>query len=274
MDWRRLRNNSIKAVGAAGLTYVTILGAFYLLQDSLLFSGPTAGQVRQNDGIGRISRYRLSVDNALLQGWFINSATESTKGIVIYFGGNAENIDSVFYMARKINNVHIASMHYRGYGLSTGKPSEQALYADALAIYDDLKQKYPTLPIAVVGRSLGTGIATYLAANRSVQSVGLFTPYDSIESVAKRHYRWLPVKYLLKHKFDSVRNAKHIQAPTHIVFAENDSLIPKEHALRLLDAIRGQKTWHLLPNVGHNDIQDSTEYNNILVNIVSDLSSS
>jgi len=123
---------------------------------------------------------------------------------VLYFGGNG---DETSYFVEKYNYKHanIASFNYRGYAYSTGNPSEKALLADALLQYDYLTKTLKISPekIIVMGRSLGTGIATYLASQRKLESVILITPYDSVESVAKESYFFLPVSFLITNPFHS-----------------------------------------------------------------------
>ena len=141
---------------------------------------------------------------------------------------------------------------YRGYGLSEGSPGEAALVADALAWYDkvvDRKQR-----VFVFGRSLGSGVAVQLAAVRPVQGVILVTPYDSIAAVAKRHYWYLPVDLLLKHRFDSIARAPALKVPLLCLIAEEDAVIPPEHAERLYAAWGGPKQKLLLQAAGHNSI--------------------
>ena len=147
---------------------------------------------------------------------------------------------------------------YRGYGASEGSPSEQALIADALLWYDRFSQE--SKRIYVMGRSLGSGVAVRLAAERRVDAVMLVTPFDSMVEVGKRHYPFLPVSLLLKHRFDSASLAPKITAPLLCLVATRDSIIPSEHAKLLYDAWAGPKRWVALEEAGHNTVDAHPNY--------------
>lgn len=245
------------------IIYVLLVLLLYYKQDELLFQGPLSSDVIQTNKIDNAFRYIIQVEDAILNGWHVIPESES-KGIVIYFGGNAENIDSVIDMSKHLKDVDIVSMHYRSYGLSTGNISESAIYKDALSIYDNVSKEYPNKPIYVIGRSLGSGVATYLAAHRNVSGVGLVTPYDSIKNVAQGHYPFFPVKYILNNKFDSVSNVKNINVPVYVLVASNDTLIPNQYSIKLFENIHSEKHWHLFDNFDHNNISLHKDYFSVL----------
>ena len=148
---------------------------------------------------------------------------------------------------------------YRGYGNSTGEPNEDSLYGDALYVFDQVKAHHQQ--ISLMGRSLGSGIATYVAANRQVEKLILITPYDSIVNVAKGAYWMFPVSLLIKDKFQSIKWVKNISAKTYIFVAENDKVIPRERSEQLIaqftDQLMGST---LVSGAGHNDISLYPEY--------------
>jgi uncharacterized protein len=111
--------------------------------------------------------------------------------------------------------------------------------------------KIDPVRISVMGYSLGSGVATYTAANRPVHRVVLLTPFDSVAAIAKRQFPWLPVDWLLKHRFDSVSRAPMIDKPMLCVAADRDNVIPMPHTKALFDAWRGPKEWLLLENTDH-----------------------
>jgi homoserine O-acetyltransferase len=134
-------------------------------------------------------------------------------------------------------------LNYRGYGDSQGKPSERNLLADALELYDWISAQSGVLAqrVVVIGRSLGTGIAAYVACQRPAAAAILITPYDSIVEIARRRFPYCAAQLLLKHRFDALRFASLAKAPALVLLAEHDSVIPKHHAMRLLDAWAGPK---------------------------------
>ncbi|WP_211232087.1 alpha/beta hydrolase [Pseudoduganella violaceinigra] len=173
---------------------------------------------------------------------------------VIYFGGNAE---AVGYSLPELQAVFpgqsLYLMHYRGYGATPGEPTEEGLSADALALYEYVRARHPQ--VTLVGRSLGSGVATRLASLRPADRLVLVTPYDSMGEVASHHFRWLPVRLLLRDRYDSAAYAPRINAPTTILAAERDEVIPRTSSEALYRSFRsGVATFHLVPGVGHNDI--------------------
>ena len=137
---------------------------------------------------------------------------------LIYFGGNAEVVvANAEEFSSHLSETTIYLVNYRGYGGSTGKTTEAGNYADALAVYDHVKKDHAQ--ISVAGRSLGSGVATYLAANRNVEKVALITPYDSILNIAKANYSLFPVTLLLKDVYDSASRAKTIQSNILVIAA-------------------------------------------------------
>ncbi len=205
---------------------------------------------------------RLESDGETLKIWRIADA--NGPNAIIYFGGNAEDVSGNIPQFRNIfprHNVYL--VNYRGYGGSTGSPSEMGLYKDALAVFDEIRSRYTD--ISVIGRSLGSGVATYLATARDIDRLILVTPFDSIENVAKKAMPLLPVSLLLKDKFDSAGRVADIDAPVLVVIAENDEVIAKRHSDALAGAFPdSQVTVEVIPDTGHNTIDMSPRYANVL----------
>jgi uncharacterized protein len=198
-------------------------------------------------------------DGTRVHAWYVNGAAGAP--LVLYFGGNAEEVSWMLARAgAKTSTTAWLLVDYRGYGSSTGKPSETALVADALLWHDHAKQKLGAQRIVVFGRSLGSGVAVQLAASRPVSGVILVTPFDSLTNVARYHYPYLPVRWMLRHRFDSVERAPWIDAPLLCLAAERDEIIPMVHAKRLFDAWKGTKRWVALRGAGHNSTDDAPEF--------------
>src|SRR5690606_550076 len=182
---------------------------------------------------------------------------------LIYFGGNAEDVDyNVEPFAEIFPAYTVYLVKYRGYGGSSGKPSEQAFYADALHIADTLAQKHSA--ISVIGRSLGSAVATYLAANRPVDKLVLVTPFDSAMSVAKSMWPLYPVALLLKEEYNSLARVGQIQAETLLIAAEADEVIDMALSKRLADAFGSQASFYVVAGAGHNDLSLFPEYHQLL----------
>lgn len=214
-----LREGLLPVLGLA-LLGVTVLGLLvFLVQDRLIYYpqplDPRAAQALQR-AVVRSESFTLDTDDDVrLQGWFVRGESSAPWPLVIYFGGNAEEVSWLLPEWARVSEWALLLVNYRGYGLSGGRPSEQALYRDALALYDRMTQRSDVdgTHVVVFGRSLGTGVATYLAARRPVAGVVLVSPYDSLVDLARGVYPFLPVKLLLRHRFDSAARAPQITAP-------------------------------------------------------------
>ena len=199
----------------------------------------------------------FDVNDVKLQGWVLNEGNEKA---LIYYGGNAESIElNKNFFQTILSNYTVYLVNYRCYGKSQGTPSEKALKADALAIYDKINKTHKN--ISIIGRSLGSGIATYIASKRDIKKLVLVTPYDSVESVAKGIYGFAPVSLLLKDKFDSTKYVKDIKVPTLILYTQNDEVIPPKHTEYLITLFnKKQLTVKEIDHAKHNNIETFEDY--------------
>ena len=248
----------------AGLALVGVVGvqvAMVLLQESLIFlPQPLAGS-------GPASRAGLETveiaadDGPRLRGWLVKASAERAP-LLIYFGGNAEEVSWLVEEAPRLGGWSLLLVNYRGYGRSEGRPGERALIADGLRLYDWVRARPDVTPgrVAAMGRSLGGGVAVHLAAQRPLVGVVLVTPFDSLTAVAQHHYPWLPVRWLLSHPFDALGHAPTIRAPMLCLVAGRDRVIPPVHAARLYSAWGGPKRWVEFPGADHNGISAEPGY--------------
>jgi len=248
----------IAAAIAVGLPLVV-----YLAQDGLIFYRQPLPDTRRAEIARRFPAATEvtigAADGMKLHGWLVRPQGGERTRLVLYFGGNAEEAS---YMLESVGDplrgetpaVAWLIVNYRGYGASEGSPSERALVSDALVLYDHAA-KLPGVDadrIVAFGRSLGSGIAVQLAAHRPVRAVILVSPFDSLAAVAKRYYWYLPVDWMLKHRFDSIALAPTLKQPLLCLIAERDEVIPPVHGERLFDAWGGAKRKILLAEAGHN----------------------
>jgi uncharacterized protein len=199
-----------------------------------------------------------------VQGWAVPPNVSARDGarvpVVLLFMGNYEEpSEALRYLRDWFPGAWLVSFNYRGQGLSGGAASEAALFADSLRIYDaaaKLEGADPTR-MRVFGRSLGTGVATYLATRRSIERMALISPYDSIRAVAQSQFPIVPVSLLLRHPFDSLARAPQVKVPTLFVVGGRDTLISPAHSRRLFDAWGGAKEWFEARAEDHNSILDA-----------------
>jgi uncharacterized protein len=231
--------------------------ALYLVQDRLLFfPQPLYGPPPPARGDRAVEALEFTApDGTHLRGWLLRSA-DVRAPLVLYFGGNAEEVSWQLRARAWPAPWSLALVNYRGYGTSEGSPSESDLFADALLVFDALAQRPDVDParIALIGRSLGSGVATFVASERPVRGVALISPFDSVTEVARHHYPWLPVRLLLRHPFDSLSRAPQIQTPLAVFAGGRDGVVPPAHSRRLFEAWAGAKRWIEIPEADHGDI--------------------
>ncbi len=179
---------------------------------------------------------------------------------LIYFGGNAEDVAgnlAAFTLAFPEHSLYL--VNYRGYGGSTGSPSETGLLADAPAVFDHLHPRHPE--ISVIGRSLGSGVAVHLASVREIRRLVLVTPYDSLVNVAREHFRYLPVGWLMRDRYESVRRVPATRARTLVLIAGADEIIPRARSDALVAAFPvRQIRAEVLDRATHNGLDQSSQY--------------
>lgn len=231
--------------------YVVFSLTFCSLQRKFLYFPQPA---RQSYGADSIS---FLVNGMKLKGWVLNADLPKA---LIYYGGNAENIeDNIPFFEQVLPQYSIYLIPYRGYGDNTGEPTEQALYSDAKEIFQQISKQHES--VSLMGRSLGSGVATYVAANRKVDKLILVTPFDSIENVAKDHYWMFPVSMLIKDKYLSSERVKDITADTYIFIAEDDRVIPRTRSEKLVERFGDQlEAVFVIKGAGHNTISAYPAY--------------
>jgi pimeloyl-ACP methyl ester carboxylesterase len=231
--------------------YLVLCAALFFFQRSLIYF-PQPNAVTSAD-----SQLTLSMPDAQ-----VSVVTRERVGprALIYFGGNAEDVSrNLPEFAEAFPDYAVYLLNYRGFGGSSGSPSEAAIAEDALALFDQVYASHPQ--VAVVGRSLGSGVAVRLASQRPVQQLILVTPYNSLEEIAARQYPWVPVTWLLKDRFESGKYAAHIRVPTLLLAASDDEVIPRASTQRLLENFpQGVAVLRVVPDSGHNSISDHAQY--------------
>jgi pimeloyl-ACP methyl ester carboxylesterase len=230
------------------VAYLACAGFLYREQRHLLyFPTPPAQQAMTQS---------FPVTGLVLGGWAVNPGQARA---VIYFGGNGEAVErDIDFFRDALPERTVYLVPYRGYSGNPGMPTEADLYADALEVFDQVRKKHAA--VALVGRSLGSGIATYVATHRSAERLILVTPYDSIQRIGQSQYPWLPVSLLLDDKYESWRRAPSISIPTLVVIAGQDQVVTRSHTDNLLAAFRRRPEVLVFEGAGHNDVSDVAGY--------------
>jgi pimeloyl-ACP methyl ester carboxylesterase len=231
--------------------YLALCAALFVFQRALIY-------FPQPRAVGTpATLLTLPVDDVQVQ---VSVRSHEGPNALIYFGGNAEDVSrNLPGFTQAFPDYALYLLHYRGFGGSSGSPSEEAIARDALALFDRVHASHSN--IAVVGRSLGSGVAIRLASQRPVARLVLITPYNSLEELASRQFRGFPVKWLLSDKFESWRYASHITVPTRLIAAEHDEVIPRASTQRLYRHFaNGVASLQVIAGTGHNSISDNPEY--------------
>jgi dipeptidyl aminopeptidase/acylaminoacyl peptidase len=242
-----LMNNSRKVAGVAGLVsmvWVGVTAAIAANQRRLVFNPTIKREVDNPRSSGHRTRAIVlrARDGTKLSGWLMTPQVPGPHPAVVYFGGRSEEVSWVVRDAGKLfPGMAVLAVNYRGYGNSHGEPAETHMVEDGRLLFDWMAERPHVDPqrVAVVGRSLGSGVAVQVALECPVHSLVLITPYDSILAIAKRKFRAVPVEYVLRHRFESVKYASALTAPTYVLRAAFDDIVPHSHT-DLLVAQLGQ----------------------------------
>ena len=247
--------------------YCGTLAFLYFKQGSFIFF-PTGISKSKEFLLQQFSHYEVNInhDGLNLHGWFINREMSPEHPLIIYYGGNAEEVSNNLFDLEKYEKESLLFMNYRGYGKSTGNPSQANIFSDALFIFDHFSDTYsiPSTNIILMGRSLGTAVATYVAKLRNIKAVILISPFDSLVNIAKEHYPVFPVKLLLKHPFESVQIAQEITSPMITIIAGQDRIISNERSVALVEHWGGESNYVIIKDAGHNTISIYPQYWDIL----------
>jgi hypothetical protein len=235
----------------AALIYIALCLALFQAQRSFIYY-PQTKSTGDNG-----STLTLKVDGERI---LVSTRPRDGSDAVIYFGGNAEDVSrSLPTLADAFPDRSLYAMNYRGYGGSTGKPSEAALIEDALVLFARVHADHSH--IIVIGRSLGSGVAIHVASERPIERLVLVTPYDSLLNIAASQFGFFPLRWLMLDKFESWRYAPKVTAPTQLIAAQNDEVIPAASTTALYKHFpQSQATLIVIPAVGHNSISESSEY--------------
>lgn len=244
-------NALFKIIGIAVFAYVAFCALLFKEQRSILYYP----QPRQyQDGVTLLT---LRVEG---QDVLMSSRPHDGDRALIYFGGNAEDVSrDMPEFESAFPGVSIYLLHYPGYGGSAGRPTEKTIVASALALFDLVYAQHRD--VFVVGRSLGSGVAVQVSSQRPVTRLVLVTPFDGLRDVAAHQYPFLPVDLLLRDRYESWRYAPNISAPTLILVAGSDELVPGRSSERLKTRFKdGLVHYVVVPDVGHNTISDAPNY--------------
>jgi dipeptidyl aminopeptidase/acylaminoacyl peptidase len=225
--------------GFASMLWLGLTAAVAANQRRLVFNPTVEREVKRPRSSAHRTRPVVlrAADGTRLSGWLMTPMIPGPHPAVVYFGGRSEEVSWVVRDAGKLfPGMAVLAVNYRGYGESHGDPTELHFIEDGCMLFDWLaaRSHIDARRIAVVGRSLGSGVAVQVAKQRPVHSVVLITPYDSILALAKRKFRVMPIEYMLRHRFESIKFAPALTAPTYVLRAASDDVVPHSHTDQLV----------------------------------------
>lgn len=259
-----------------GLVVIILFAAMlYFRQDGMIFLGAKLSSSNLRELLNRFPHSEMRIttaDGTELHGWYLRANGDDPAPLLIYFGGNAENIAHMLFEQKHFKGYSLLLMSYRGYGLSGGKPSQNALCGDALFLYDHFsaKPEVDANRILLMGRSLGSGVAVYLASKRNVEGVVLISPYDSMTSLAKEFYPWLPATLLLKHPFDSLTLAPAIKVPLLTIIGSHDNIVTPQRSKVLVQAWGGKTQLVEIEGADHNELGNQRQFWDAIEDFIDD----
>lgn len=228
----------------------------YFLQEKFIFLDEQLPQDFQFEFSSQFEEVELTAaDGASLHG--LHFTHHSSKGLILYFHGNAQSLKRWGKVVQYHHSLgyDVLVMDYRGFGKSTGKRSQEALLSDALIWYDYAAKRYAEDQITVYGRSLGTGLATYVAGKKEPLRLMLETPYHDFQSLAQRYYPVFPVGIALRFNFKSHEYVKGIKCPIYIYHGTEDEVVPYSHGYKLYKEIKpGQAEMMTIPGGKHKNL--------------------
>lgn len=199
----------------------------------------------------------LPVDETVtVFGWFIDAG--STRPVLLWCHGNAGNVSHRLENLRQLyqRGISVMIFDYRGYGQSTGVPSEAGLYQDALASYDYLIHQRRISPerLIVFGRSLGSGVAAEVAIRRPSAGLMVEGSFPSIQAMSDHHYFGLPTSWLMDVDFNLSQKVRALQVPLLVIHGERDSIVPMALGRKVFEAAPEPKQWYAVSGAEHNNV--------------------
>ncbi len=238
--------------------YLVLVAALYFLQRSVLYHPDRTRPEPADFGVGEMQAVTLVTEDGLkLLPWWRPPGDEALP-VLLFFHGNAGHIG---YRGEKLRPYldrgwGVLLVAWRGYSGNPGKPTEPGLYADgraALAFLGD--HGIPPSRQVAYGESLGAAVAVEMARTTRFGAVVLEAPFTSVADVAQAMYPFIPVRPLVRDKFDSIKKISELASPLLVIHGEADNVIPVRHGRRLHEAANEPKSARFVPGAGHNDLQ-------------------
>lgn len=253
-----MKHRMATIVAVVIVPYLALVAAAWLFQRRLIYlpshdvPPPAIVGLSQAEDVTFPSR-----DGVTLKGWFVPAASPATSLTVIVFNGNGGNraYRAPLAAAFARRGIRTLLFDYRGYGGSSGTPTEDGLALDAQAALDYLISRpgVDSGQLVYFGESLGGSVAVRLAVDRPPRALVLRSPFASLADVARHHYPFLPVRWLLRERHETARLIQRVSAPTLVITSDDDSIVPVSQTRQVYEAAREPKTLLTIEGADHND---------------------
>jgi fermentation-respiration switch protein FrsA (DUF1100 family) len=246
--------------GVLAASYVFIAALLYLLQRRILYRPDCRPPDLADAGLPDVRQMTVpTADGLALLAWYLPPVRANGR-VVLYLHGNAAHIGHRAYRLGPYQRQGwgVLMLEFRGYGGNPGQPSEAGLIIDAHAGLAALREMgFALSAIVVWGESLGTGPAVQLATEHKVGALLLESPYTSIADIARLRYRWFPVDWLLRDRFDSLRRIGSVRAPVLVMHGALDQIVPVAMGHAVYTAAPDPKQLWIAPDAGHLDLVEA-----------------
>lgn len=245
--WKRILRTAGLTLGIMALLGTVVVVFF---EDKLIY-------FPSKEGVGASPGEEVWLDTAdgvRLHGWYLPVA--GAKRTILHLHGNAGNLEDRRDLLKDLSalNASVFAIDYRGYGKSSGTPSEAGLYADAKAAYDWIRKREPSLPLVLHGESLGGAVAVELASKEICSALILQSTFTSTRDMASQVLPWFPARWLMRSNYDNLTKLRTIQIPKLLIHSRQDEMIPFSMAERLFEAAADPKEKEWFSHAGHNDL--------------------
>lgn len=262
---RKTAHASWRLARALLVAYLVVVLLVMFLETWLVYPIPPLSRGDwQPAGLDFEDVHFISDDGTKLHGWFVERP--NAERAILYCHGNGENVGMNADVLTKLSDVLDASIFifdYRGYGHSEGTPNENGCIADALAAQRWLANRVGKQPgdVVVMGRSIGGSVATAVSAKQGAKALVLLNAFSRMTDVAAQHYPWLPVRLVMKNRYDSIQQIANYSGPVFQSHGTDDWIVPIRFGRALFEAApTAKKNFVELPHYGHNDLEPNSYF--------------
>lgn len=256
-----LKQIALYAIIPAAVIYSAICLFLYFFQEKLIFRP----EILPSDHVYRFPLEFQELDYEPKSGVRINAVKfkcQNPKGLVYYLHGNSGSVQTWYNVADLFieKGYDVLIIDFRGFGKSTGTISQKSLYNDAEFVYNELKKEYREDKILVYGRSLGSGMATYVASKNNPTALVLEAPYYSFKDLAHHYYPWLPHSLLLRYTLRTDKFIPNVQCPIYIFHGTDDKVVYHGSTEKLARLLKKTDRVFSIEGGTHNDLELWEEY--------------